>query len=388
MITRIINARILDARGEYRGFVYIAEEEILYAGELEPKLPFHKEIDAKGRVLMPAFVDLHCHLRDPGYPKKETLATGMCAAIKGGYAALCAMANTLPVTETPEQVEQNHERAKALRLCDLYQAAAAGVGLNDEVPTDWAALAKVTPMITNDGKTIFSDAFMEKLLIASGENGFVVSTHCQPERQIVRRDIDLLRKVGGNLHVGHISHRETLDMIRAAKAEGLKLTAEVTPHHLIGYDLDYKVNPPIRSKADTEALIGGIKDGSIDCLSTDHAPHTPEDKANGMAGISNIEYAFGAYWQTFYENDIPLTRLSEMASKNTAERIGRKGGLIEPGYIADLILVDPDWTGRIRRDEMISRSHNTPFDGYPIRGRIEKTIVRGELRYELDHGQA
>ena len=146
--------------------------------------------------------------------------------------------------------------------------------------------------------------------------------------------------------------------------------------------------PPIRSKADTEALIQGAKDGSIDCLSTDHAPHTPEDKANGMAGISNIEYAFGAYWHVFHENGIPLERLSEMASKNTAARIGRKAGLIEPGYIADLIIVDPDWTGRIKKDEMISRSNNTPFDGYPIRGRIVKTIVRGEIRYELDHGQA
>ncbi|MBQ3108139.1 MAG: dihydroorotase [Clostridia bacterium] len=388
MITRYINARVLDARGEYNGFVYTDGEEILYAGELEPKLIYHKEIDCKGLVLMPAFVDLHCHLRDPGYPKKETLATGMIAAIKGGYTALCAMANTLPVTETPEQVEANHARAKALKLCDLYQAAAAGIGLNDETPTDWEALAKVTPMITNDGKTIFSDEFMEKLMIASKEHGFVISTHCQPERQIVKRDIDLLRKVGGDLHVGHISHRETLDMIRAAKAEGLELTCEVTPHHLIGYDLDYKVNPPIRSKADTEALIEGAKDGSIDCLSTDHAPHTPEDKANGMAGISNIEYAFGAYWHVFHGNGIPLTRLSEMASKNTAARIGRKAGLIEPGYIADLILVDPDWTGRIRKDEMISRSNNTPFDGYPIRGRIVKTIVRGEIRYELDHGQA
>jgi len=388
MISRIINARVLDANGEYRGTVYIENGSIIYAGEKEPRLMYHSEVDAEGLTLMPAFVDLHCHLRDPGYPQKETMETGMKAALKGGYAALCAMANTLPVTETPKQVEANHAKAKELNLCDLYQAAAAGEGLNDEVKTNWAELARVTPMITNDGKTIFSDDFMEELMKASTEHGFIISTHCQPERQIVKRDIELLKKVSGNLHVGHISHRETLDMIKQAKAEGLKLSCEVTPHHLIGYDLDYKVNPPIRAKEDTQALIQGIKEGVIDCLSTDHAPHTPEDKAKGMAGISNIEYAFGAYWQVFSENNIPLTRLSQMASATPCKMLGRNAGLIKEGMRADLILVDTEWTGVVCKDEMISRSNNTPFEGYPLRGRIVKTIVEGEVRYELDNGQA
>ena len=369
---------------DMHGVLYTDGGSIAYVGSTDPELPCDEQEDLRGKALLPAFIDLHCHLRDPGYPQKETLETGMRAALKGGYATLCAMANTLPVTATTEQVESNHRRAEELRLCRLYQAGAAGENLKDEVPTDWEALSKVTPMITNDGMTIFSDAFMEKLLIASKEHGFIVSTHCQPERATVKRDIDLLRRVGGNLHVGHVSHRESLAMIRAARAEGLDITFEITPHHLIGYDSDYRVNPPIRSREDNLALIEAIKDGFADCFATDHAPHTPEDKANGMAGISNIEYAMGVYLWICHEHGIPLTRFSEMASQNPAKRLGIETGLLREGYPADLVIIDPDHEDVIDPDKMISRSHNTPFKDYPTRGRVLTTIVGGEKRY--DHG--
>jgi dihydroorotase len=334
---------------------------------------------------MPAFIDLHCHLRDPGYPQKETMETGMRAALKGGYAMLCAMANTNPVIATPELVQKNQEKAASLRLCRLMQAAAAGENLDDAVPTDYAALSKVTGMLTNDGKTIFSDGFMRNLLLASKQYGFLISTHCQPERRIVARDIGLLREAGGNLHVGHISRAQTADMIRRAKKEGLRLTCEVTPHHLFGYDDDYRVNPPLRAKADTQALVEGLRDGTVDCLATDHAPHTPEDKAAGMAGISNIEYAVQIFLQVFHDNGIPLTRLSELTSFNPARRLGRKAGVLAAGYPADLVILEPDGEYFIRRADMISKSNNTPFDGRRVRGRVIRTIVEGETRYE--HGQ-
>ena len=385
MAVRYKNARLVDATGERFGELVLESGNILSCGE-KTDTPCGTEIDLEGRVLMPALVDLHCHLRDPGYPQKETMESGMRAALKGGYAMLCAMANTNPVCQTPELVEENHKKARALRLCRLMQAAAAGENLDDAVPTDYEALSRATGMLTNDGKTIVSDGFMRNLLFASKQYGFLVSTHCQPERRIVVRDIALLREVGGNLHVGHISRAETVEMIRAAKAEGLTLTCEVTPHHLIGFDNEYHVNPPLRTRADTLALVEGIRDGTVDCLSTDHAPHTEEDKTAGMAGISNIEYALGVFWQVFYENDLELAKLSELASFAPARRLHRKAGLLKAGYAADLLVFDPDDAWEIRRADMISKSHNTPFEGRKARGHVIQTIVEGEVRYE--HGKA
>ncbi len=378
------NARIVDCESDFTGSVYVRGDRIAFVGGAD-EFPCNETVDVGGKTLMPAFVDLHTHLRDPGFPQKETMETGMRAALKGGYAAVCAMANTNPIIETPRQVLDNLERAKSLRLVRLVQSAAAGVGLKDETPTDYAALARVTRVLTNDGNTIFSDDFMRALLIASKRYGFLISTHCQPERKTVARDIALLREVGGNLHIGHISTAETVEMVRSAKAEGLKLTCEVTPHHLFGWDCDYRVNPPLRTRADVEALIEGVRDGTIDALATDHAPHTPEDKKSGMAGISNIEYAARVYWQVFYENDIPLTRFSEMASYTPSRLLGLEGGRILAGRPADIVIADTACSGKIDAGAMISRSHNTPFDGRTVRGRVYQTIVEGELRY--DYGQ-
>ena len=383
MITQYRNARLIDATGDRYGDLVVENGEIVFCGPLNWRRA-DRTVDVRGLVLMPAFIDLHCHLRDPGYPEKETMESGMKAALAGGYAHLCAMANTNPVMETPALVEANQAKAASLHLCRLTQAAAAGSQLNDEAPTDRAALSRVTKLVSNDGKTILSDEFMRQLLLDSARYGFVISTHCQPERATVARDIALLREVGGNLHVGHISRAETVDMIRAAKAEGLPITCEVTPHHLIGFDSDYKVNPPLRTKRDTLALIEGILDGTIDCLSTDHAPHTPADKANGMAGISNIEHAFQIYLKVFQENGIPLTRLSEMLSLSPAKRLGLKAGLFLPGYAASVTALSVEEESEIDAMRMISRSHNTPFHGRKVMGRVLKTIIDGETKYEYN----
>ena len=383
MITLYRNARLIDAQGERYGDLCI-EDGIITACAPLCWQKADRVIDMRRNALMPAFIDLHCHLRDPGYPEKETMETGMRAALKGGYAHLIAMANTNPVMATPAMVQQNHEKANHLRLCKLTQAAAAGESLDDETPTDRAELSKVTRVLSNDGKTIFSDNFMRQLLLDSTKYGFLISTHCQPERKIVERDINLLREVGGNLHIGHISRAETVEMVRRAKSEGLQLTCEVTPHHLFGWDSDYKVNPPLRTRADVDALIEGIKDGTIDCLATDHAPHTPADKANGMAGISNIEHAFQIYLKVFQENNIPLTRLSEMLSLAPAKRLGIKAGLFLPGYAANVTALSVEEESEIDTMQMISRSHNTPFHGRKVMGRVLRTVIDGETKYEYN----
>ena len=381
MITLYRNARLIDANGERYGDL-CTEDGVITACAPLCWQKADRVIDMRRNALMPAFIDLHCHLRDPGYPEKETMETGMRAALKGGYAHLIAMANTDPVMATPDLVTANHEKANHLRLCKLTQAAAAGESLGDDRPTDRAGLSRVTKVLSNDGKTIFSDEFMRQLLLDSGKYGFLISTHCQPERKIVERDTNLLREVGGNLHIGHISRAETVEMVRRAKAEGLQLTCEVTPHHLFGWDSDYKVNPPLRTRADVDALIEGIKDGTIDCLATDHAPHTPADKANGMAGISNIEHAFQIYLKVFQENGIPLTRLSETLSRNPAKRLGLKAGLFLPGYAADVTALSVEEESEIDTMSMISRSHNTPFHGRKVMGRVLRTVIDGETRYE------
>jgi len=383
MITLYRNARLIDASGDRYGDL-CTEDGVITACAPLCWQRADKVVDMRRNALMPAFIDLHCHLRDPGYPEKETMETGMRAALKGGYAHLIAMANTNPVMATPALVSANHEKANQLHLCKLTQAAAAGEALGDETPTDRACLSRVTKVFSNDGKTIFSDDFMRNLLLDSSKYGFLISTHCQPERKIVERDINLLREVGGNLHIGHISRAETVDMVRRAKAEGLQLTCEVTPHHLFGWDNDYKVNPPLRTRADVEALIAGIKDGTIDCLATDHAPHTPADKANGMAGISNIEHAFQIYLKVFQENGIPLTRLSQMLSFAPAKRLGLKAGLFQPGYAASVTALSVEEESEIDSLLMISRSHNTPFHGRKVMGRVLKTIIDGETRYEYN----
>ncbi len=394
MLKRFINASFADAEGAYakneRTLVYGTEGEgIVFFGrtdELPSELAVAETEDLGGLTLMPALVDTHVHLRDPGQTQKESMETGMRAALKGGTATVCAMANTSPVLETPEQVQANLRKAEELRLCTLVQAAAAGIGLNDDTPTDRGALSQVTNVISNDGKTIFSDDFMEKLLKDSLKYDFVISTHCQPERATVRRDIQLLRKVGGNLHTGHISRKGTLEMIAEAKVRGLPITCEVTPHHIFASGLNYRVNPSIRTEEDRLALIEGIRAGVIDCLCTDHAPHTVEDKEKGMAGISGIEFAFAIDWKVFHDNGIPLTTLSRMGSLNTALRLGFKDrGVLRPGYRADLMVVDTEKKRILRKDDMISRSHNTPFDGREILGEVMRTIVNGETLYDNGH---
>lgn len=395
MRTKYYNARLIDASTDCPGAIIVngsVIEQVLTGEGALIAQDCDSLVDCHGLAIMPAFIDMHCHLRDPGYPKKETMETGMRAALKGGYSMLCAMANTLPITDNVDAVKANLNKASELKLTRLIQAAALGADLLDNTPTDYSEIGRVTPMLSNDGKNINSDEFMEQALFASSTHDFIISTHCEPEHETVFRDVGLLAKVGGNLHVGHISEKMTLDIIADAKARGLKLSAEVTPHHLFGYDMDYKVNPPIAKKADVDALIGGIKAGIIDCLSTDHAPHTQEDKQNGAPGISNIEYAIGIFVQVFYNNGIALTTLSKMLSYNPASLLlahkcmaGKTPmGLLKPGYAADLVLLDTDYEYELNSSKLISRSRNTPFIGRNLRGRVQKTIVEGECRYECD----
>lgn len=343
-------------------------------------------IDGHGLTLMPAFIDMHCHLREPGFEYKETLKTGMLAALKGGFTTLCAMANTNPVVDKEDVVKKILNKAKALELCDLVQVCAVTEGFNYEKLVEFENLMQYTPIFSNDGKSIENKEIMIEALKASENNNFKICTHCQPEVELVKRDIELLEKYGGHLHVCHISKAETVLLIKGAKERGLDITCEVTPHHIYRYGLNYKVNPPFRAKEDQLSLVKAIQEGVVDVCGTDHAPHTAQDKIEGSPGISNFDIAFSLYWKALDENEISINILSKMLSKTPSKLLGLKNrGLIKKDYKADLVLVDLNEEYEVRTEDFISKSNNNPFEGQIIKGRIHKTFKEGEIKY--DYGQ-
>lgn len=382
MKTLIKNIEIVDADGRRPGKVMIEDDKILKVYKGMVKRSYDQEIDGGGRVLMPGFIDMHCHLREPGFEYKETMETGMTAALKGGFTTVVAMANTDPILDREDLIQKNLDGAKALDLCQLIQVSALTKSFGDQEMVNFKAIRPLTPVFSNDGLSIFSDQCMIEGLKASIEHDFVLLTHCQPESELVKRDLELLKEYGGHLHVCHISKKETVELIRKGKKCGLDITCEVTPHHLFASGMEYRVNPPFRSYPDRRALIDGIKEGIVDMCGTDHAPHTKEDKVKGAPGINNFEMAFAMYYRVFLQNDMPIEKLSEMMSLAPAKRLGLKAGLIKDNYPADLVLVDLDWQGKINPDEFVSKTNNNPFGSETLNGQVVMTIRKGDIKYD------
>jgi len=380
----IKNVEMVDATGRRLGKLLIEDGKIkkLYPEKENPNSEYDQEIDGRGNLLLPGFIDMHCHLRDPGYEYKETMETGMQAALKGGFTTLVAMANTNPIMDEAASLKANLDKAEGLRLCKLIQVAALTKAFNDMDLVDIKSLCPLTNVFSNDGVSILNPDMMVAGLKASTEYDFILLTHCQPETELVRRDVKLLEENGGHLHVCHISKKDTVELIREAKEKGLDISCEVTPHHIFAAALDYKVNPPFRTYPDRYALIVGIKDGIIDMCGTDHAPHSEEDKLKGAPGINNFEMAFAMYYTVFDQNGISLEKLSDMLSNAPAKRLGIKAGLIKEGYPADLVLVDVNWEGKINPQEFVSKSKNNPFGSETLKGKVMMTMVKGEIKYD------
>lgn len=386
MRTLIKNVEIVDAEGRRFGKVLIENGKIkkVYKEKGNVKSTYDQEIDGHNFVLMPGFIDMHCHLRDPGYEYKETMETGMAAALKGGYTTLVAMANTKPIIENAVVLKANLDKAKALDQCTLIQVAALTKDFGDTELVDFEMVRPLTKVFSNDGVSILNPEIMIHGLKASTEQDFLLLTHCQPETALVKRDVVLLEENGGHLHVCHISKKDTVDLIREAKEKELDITCEVTPHHIFASAMDYKVNPPFRTYPDRRALIDGIKDGVIDMCGTDHAPHSEEDKLKGAPGINNFEMAFAMYHTVFEQNGIELEKLSDMMSNAPAKRLGLKAGLIKERYPADLVLVDLKWEGKINPKDFVSKSKNNPFGGETLKGKVLMTMVKGEVKYDVN----
>jgi dihydroorotase len=378
-----INAKLIDFTGQRTANIFAEDGVITEVSNRYPDGSGGETIDLTGFSLMPGFIDMHAHFREPGQTEKEDMETGMRAALKGGYTTVCGMANTNPVIDTSDKVTRNLEHAEKLRLCNYLQYAAAGLFLSDDETIDYDDVLKKTRILSNDGNPISKASFMETLLRDSISHGFLLATHCEPEPETIERDLKILKKIGGgNLHICHVSRAESVRHIRQAKAEGLEFTSEVTPHHLFAHDVDYRVNPTIGTESDLSNLIEAVQSGDIDILSTDHAPHTLEDKINGANGISNIEVAFVMVYEVFKKHGLSLSKISEMNAYAPAKRLGLKKGILMEGYDADFCVIDEYHTGTLNPETFISKSNNNPFGGEKVSGRVVMSVVGGEVKYD------
>lgn len=380
-------------------------------------------IDAKGCYVMPGFIDLHVHFRDPGLEYKETLETGGKAAVRGGVTTVCAMPNTKPVIDNGDKVSAVHERAKNESLSHVIQIGAVTREQKGQELADIEGMAKAgCHAISEDGKSVMNASLYRKGMKIAKENGIAVFAHCEDitmveggvmnadenaerlglrgitnsvEDVIVARDILLAKETGVRLHLCHCSTADSVKMVKLAKEEGLPVTGEVCPHHFIlssedikEDDGNYKMNPPLRSKADVEALRQGLKDGIMDVISTDHAPHAAKEKNKSIAkaafGIVGLETSAALTYTSLVKTGLlSVMDMAEKMSYNPAKILGLdEKGSVSEGKIADVVIFDPDKTYKIDKNTFASKGKNTPFDGYEVTGEVAYTLADGKVVYE------
>jgi dihydroorotase len=379
-------------------------------------------IDATGMWLAPGFVDLHVHFREPGQEYKEDIASGLAAAAAGGFTVVCPMANTKPVNDTRAITEMMVARAKELGGPRLLPFGSITKGMAGKELTEMADLKDAGAVgVSDDGVCVMNAAVMRRALEYAKTFDLLISQHCEDhdlthkadmhegavstrlglrgwprvaEDIIVARDLLLTEAVGGaRYHVAHISSMNSVRLIREAKSRGLKVTAEVTPHHLtltdeavVGYNTFCKVNPPLRSEEDREALIGALKDGSIDCIATDHAPHSSIEKdcefSEASPGINNLETTFAALLPLVTNGDVSALRLVEALSTSPAKVARVEGGSLAVGARADFVLLDPSVRWKVGRDTIRSKSLNTPLIDREVTGRVAMTVAGGEIVWQ------
>ena len=384
-----------------------------------------KTLDARGLVVAPGFIDLHVHLREPGQNYKESVATGTAAAAAGGFTSVCCMPNTAPVVDSPEWVAWLLQAERGA-VVNVFPIAAATLASKGAVLTDFGALQRAGAVaVSDDGRPILNDIVMrDTLRTASGLNLPVIqhaedtrtTENCSmnegptsfrlglrgmktaAEASVVERDVQLAQQfTGARLHVAHISTADALKAVRRGKRGKAHITCEVTPHHFsltdadVGdYDSNFKMNPPLRSNADREAVLAALADGTIDAIATDHAPHAPHEKIiefeRALFGITGLETALGlAIARLHREHKIPLTRIVELFTAGPARVVDLRGrGTLARGNFADVTIFDPRkrWTFEAAKSR--SKSHNTPFDGWPLTGKVVATIVSGKVVYRAD----
>ena len=388
-----------------------------------------KVIDAAGKLIMPGFIDMHVHLRQPGREDKETIETGSRAAAKGGFTTIMCMPNTDPVIDNAMIVEGILQEAKRVGLVHVIPVGAITKGQKGEELTDMFELKEAGCLaLSDDGKTVANSQLMRLGLEYARMAGVLLIEHCQEpflggrgvmnegncstllglkgdpgisETVIVARDIELANYLKTRIHLAHMSLKRSVELIRFAKGQGIQVTAEACPHHftltdeaLKTFDTHTKVNPPLRTKEDVEAIKAALQDGTIDCISTDHAPHTQEEKEadfdHAPYGMIGLETAVGlTITELVAPGVISWPQMAERMSAAPVRIVGLKNkGEVKEGRDADITIIDPEKEWEVRREDFVSKSKNSPFVGRKLRGRVEMTICNGKVVFEQDAEKA
>lgn len=379
-------------------------------------------IDGTGCFVMPGLIDLHVHLREPGYEHKETIETGTKAAAKGGFTSVCPMPNTNPATDSPEVVAYVVNKAREVSPINVLPVGAVTLGQTGKEVTDIEAMKEAGIFaISEDGKSVMNSAIYRKAMKEAARLNIPVFAHCEDinlveggainagkkaeelgikgitnsvEDVITARDIMLAKETGAKLHLCHCSTKDSVEMVRLARADGMNLSAEVCPHHFTlceedikQDDANYKMNPPVRTREDMEALIKGLKDDVFQVIATDHAPHHQDEKAKGIAkapfGIVGSETAVPLTMTELVNKGIitPMDMAKKM-SYNPAKILGIDKGDISEGKVADIVVIDPNIEYTIDTSEFVSMGKNTPFNGKKVKGKVIRTIVAGNTVYK------
>jgi dihydroorotase len=377
-------------------------------------------LDVAGMLILPGLIDLHVHLREPGYEYKETIATGTAAAVAGGFTSVCCMPNTKPVNDEPTVTQLIRQKSDEEACAKVYPIGAITKGSKGHELTDFRALKEAGCIaVSDDGRPVMDDLVMRRAMQSAAEIGLPVIDHCEDvelsgcgcmnegpvsralgvrgipkgaEFRMIARDIRLVEETGARLHVAHLSTAVGVDMVRRAKAEGLPVTAEASPHHFTLTDeaireqgAKAKMNPPLRSERDRTALIEGLSDGTIDAIATDHAPHAEYEQQRGMGrapfGVVGLETALGLTLQLVDHGALSLERAVQCLAGNPARLFGLPGGTLAPGASADIVVVDRAHEWVVDPERFRSKARNTPFAGRRLRGRTIMTFVDGRMRY-------
>ncbi|MDU2230568.1 MAG: dihydroorotase [Clostridium perfringens] len=392
----IKNVNLIDESNNFFGDIYIEKGVIKELGtELNKEC---ETLDGKGLVLMPAFIDTHAHFRDPGFEYKEDIESGSKAAVRGGYTTVTLMPNTKPVCSSKEILDYVVNKGKEVDLVDLYQTVSITKNLSGEEINHLREFEgnPNVKAITDDGKGVSDSKIMMEAMKIAKENNWIVMSHAESpefsrvdmrlaENMMTWRDITLAKFVDCRLHMSHVSTKEAMKYIIEGKNDGVKVTCEITPHHLALNNKisNYRVNPPIREEEDVNFLIKAIKMNYVDCIGTDHAPHSKEDKEKGAPGMIGIEQAFSiCYTKLVKENHISLNKLSQLMSGNAAKLLNLNKGKLQPGFLGDLVLIDLNKKRIFKEEDIVSRSKNTPFNGMEFYGDVVVTIKSGKIVYK------
>lgn len=404
--------------------ILVEDGRIVSLSKEAPTIPDAFSIELKNGTLFPGFVDVHVHLREPGFSYKETIATGTKAGARGGYTAICPMPNLKPVPDSVEHLQPELDAIHKDSVIHTYPYGAITVGEKGEVLADLEGIAPYVIAFSDDGKGVQKPEMMKEAMLRAKALGKLIVAHCEDESLInggyihdgayakahghrgnpsasewkqVERDLALVEETGCAYHVCHVSTKETVELIRQAKAKGLDVTCETAPHYLVFNDTmlqeegRFKMNPPIRSEEDRQALLTGILDGTVDMIATDHAPHSAEEKSGGLEkslnGIVGLETAFPVlYTELVRPGILTLDKLIQLMHTNPAQRFGLNGGL-EVGAPADLTVFDLDTSYVVDPAEFQSMGKSSPFTGRTVFGKCLLTISNGTIAWQAEGGK-